>query len=73
MIVAVLKDNGGCVPAQAYQTDMLAEDWDYHSKSNITGEQIQAGIKQSWMWDEGRQLRSLFENKSEGAIENENG
>lgn len=28
MIVAVLKDNGGYSPAQAYQGDLLAEDWD---------------------------------------------
>jgi hypothetical protein len=28
LIVAVLKDNGGCAPAQAYQEDMLAEDWE---------------------------------------------
>ncbi|ETE93221.1 MULTISPECIES: MW1434 family type I TA system toxin [Bacillus cereus group] len=27
MIFAVLKDNGGVAPAQAYQADMLAEDW----------------------------------------------
>lgn len=28
LIVAVLKDMGGCAPAQAYQPDMLAEDWE---------------------------------------------
>lgn len=28
LIVAVLKDNGGCAPAQPYQADMLAEDWE---------------------------------------------
>lgn len=27
LIVAVLKDNGGCAPAQPYQADLLAEDW----------------------------------------------
>lgn len=27
MIVACLKDNGGYVPAQPYQEDLLAEDW----------------------------------------------
>lgn len=28
LIVAVLKDNGGCAPGQAYQADILAEDWE---------------------------------------------
>ena len=28
LIVAVLKDNGGCAPAQPYQADILAEDWE---------------------------------------------
>lgn len=28
LIVAVLKDNGGCAPAQPYQADLLAEDWE---------------------------------------------
>jgi hypothetical protein len=28
IIVAVLKDDGGCAPAQPYQADMLAEDWE---------------------------------------------
>jgi len=28
MIVAYLANNGGYVPAQAYQADMLAEDWE---------------------------------------------
>lgn len=27
IIIASLKDNGGCAPAQAYQQDLLAEDW----------------------------------------------
>ena len=27
IIVAVLKDNGGCAPAQPYQADILADDW----------------------------------------------
>lgn len=27
MIVAVLKNNEGCAPAQPYQLDLLAEDW----------------------------------------------
>ncbi len=27
MIVAVLKGNEGCAPAQPYQQDLLAEDW----------------------------------------------
>lgn len=27
LIVAVLKDFGGCAPAQAYQGDILADDW----------------------------------------------
>lgn len=27
LIVAVLKDGGGCAPAQLYQADFLAEDW----------------------------------------------
>jgi len=27
IILAVLKDNRGVVPAQAYQEDLLAEDW----------------------------------------------
>ena len=28
MIVAVLRDNGGTAPAQPYQSDILAEDWE---------------------------------------------
>lgn len=28
LIVAVLKNNGGCAPAQPYQADLLAEDWE---------------------------------------------
>lgn len=28
LIVAVLKDMGGCAPAQPYQADILAEDWE---------------------------------------------
>lgn len=28
LIVAELKDMGGCAPAQAYQADILAEDWE---------------------------------------------
>lgn len=28
LIVAVLKDCGGCEPAQPYQSDILAEDWE---------------------------------------------
>lgn len=28
MIVACLKDNGGYAPAQPYQADLLAEDWE---------------------------------------------
>ena len=28
LIVATLKDCGGCAPAQAYQMDILAEDWE---------------------------------------------
>lgn len=28
MIVAKLKDNGGYAPAQPYQADLLAEDWE---------------------------------------------
>lgn len=28
LIVAVLKDQGGCAPAQPYQADILAEDWE---------------------------------------------
>jgi hypothetical protein len=27
LIVAVLKDGGGCAPATPYQEDLLAEDW----------------------------------------------
>lgn len=27
MIVAILKDDGGAAPAQPYQSDLLAEDW----------------------------------------------
>lgn len=27
LIVAVLKEGGGCAPAQAYQEDLLADDW----------------------------------------------
>jgi len=27
IVVAVLKDGGGCAPAQPYQSDWLAEDW----------------------------------------------
>lgn len=27
IIVAVLKDNGGVAPAQPYQSDLLADDW----------------------------------------------
>lgn len=27
IIIAVLKDNAGCAPAQPYQQDILAEDW----------------------------------------------
>lgn len=27
LIVSVLRDNGGCAPAQPYQADILAEDW----------------------------------------------
>lgn len=28
MIVAVLRNNGGSAPAQPYQADLLAEDWE---------------------------------------------
>jgi hypothetical protein len=28
LIVAVLKDGGGCAPAQPYQADLLANDWE---------------------------------------------
>lgn len=28
LIVAVLADDGGCVPAQPYQADILANDWE---------------------------------------------
>lgn len=28
IIVASLKDNGGAAPAQPYQSDLLAEDWE---------------------------------------------
>ena len=28
LIVACLKDNGGYAPAQPYQADLLAEDWE---------------------------------------------
>ncbi|PIC65487.1 hypothetical protein CSV79_01605 [Sporosarcina sp. P13] len=28
LILATLKDHGGCAPAQAYQADILAEDWE---------------------------------------------
>jgi hypothetical protein len=28
LIVAVLKEFGGCAPAQPYQADILAEDWE---------------------------------------------
>lgn len=28
LILATLKDNGGCAPAQPYQADILAEDWE---------------------------------------------
>jgi hypothetical protein len=28
MIVACLKDNGGYAPAQPYQADLLADDWE---------------------------------------------
>jgi len=28
LIVAYLKDNGGYAPAQAYQADLLADDWE---------------------------------------------
>ena len=27
LIIAVLKDAGGCAPAMPYQADILAEDW----------------------------------------------
>lgn len=27
IIIAVLRDNGGVAPAQPYQADLLAEDW----------------------------------------------
>lgn len=28
LILATLKDFGGCAPAQAYQADILTEDWE---------------------------------------------
>lgn len=28
LIVSVLKDGGGCAPAQPYQGDILADDWE---------------------------------------------
>lgn|SRR5574341_17366 len=28
LIIAVLRDNLGCAPAQPYQQDLLAEDWE---------------------------------------------
>lgn len=28
LIVAILRDSGGCAPAQPYQADILAEDWE---------------------------------------------
>lgn len=37
IIVAVLRENGGCTPAQPYQQDLLAHDWeviDFHENQN---------------------------------------